>query len=108
MNLSSTGGGGRGSDKGSIIGDVICHGKKKFWTAGGSYHYHHGMAAGENTLDTILCRLLVDSMVKVRKGGAADNKGIVNVDKLVDRYQTFSISKSRKLKTTKKELPGRF
>ena len=47
--------------------------KKKFWTAGGSYHYHHGMAAGENTLDTILCRLLVDSMVKVRKGGDADN-----------------------------------
>jgi len=28
MNLSNTGGGGRGSDKGSIIGDVICHGKK--------------------------------------------------------------------------------
>jgi len=85
MNLSSTGGGGRGSDKGSIIGDVICHGKKKFWTAGGSYHYHHGMAAGENTLDTILCRLLVDSMVKVRKGGAT-SKGIVDLNQLVDRY----------------------
>lgn len=28
MNLSNTGGGGRGSDKGSIIGDVINHGKK--------------------------------------------------------------------------------
>ena len=84
MNLSNTGGGGRGSDSGSIIGDVICHGKKKFWTAGGSYHYHHGMAAGENTLDTILCRLLVDSLVKVRKGGDAD-KGIVDVERLVDR-----------------------
>ena len=68
----------------SIIGDVICHGKKKFWTAGGSYHYHHGMAAGENTLDTILCRLLVDSMVKVRKGGAT-SKGIVDLNQLVDR-----------------------
>ena len=68
----------------SIIGDVICHGKKQFWTAGGSYHYHHGMAAGENTLDTILCRLLLDSMVKVREGGA--NKGIVDVDRMVDRY----------------------
>lgn len=29
-----TGGGGRGSDKGSIIGDVICHGKKKYWLKG--------------------------------------------------------------------------
>jgi len=85
MNLSNTGGGGRGSDSGSIIGDVICHGKKKFWTAGGSYHYHHGMAAGENTLDTILCRLLVDSLVKVRKGDDGD-KGIVDVNRLVDRY----------------------
>ena len=46
------------------------------------------MAAGENTLDTILCRLLVDSMVKVRKGGPA-TKGIVDVDKLVDRYLRF-------------------
>jgi ADP-ribosyl-[dinitrogen reductase] hydrolase len=43
MNLSSTGGGGRGSDKGSIVGDVILHGKKKFWVRGGNYHYHHGL-----------------------------------------------------------------
>jgi hypothetical protein len=35
MNLSSTGGGGRGSDKGDIIGDVILHGKKKYWLRGG-------------------------------------------------------------------------
>lgn len=31
MSLSSTGGGGRGSDKGTIIGDVILHGKRKYW-----------------------------------------------------------------------------
>lgn len=31
MNLSSTAGGGRGSDQGSIIGDVINHGKKQYW-----------------------------------------------------------------------------
>ena len=28
MNVSNTGGGGRGGDEGSIIGDVINHGKK--------------------------------------------------------------------------------
>eukprot|EP00490_Sorites_sp_Unknown_P003572 CAMPEP_0114658364 /NCGR_PEP_ID=MMETSP0191-20121206/15618_1 /TAXON_ID=126664 /ORGANISM="Sorites sp." /LENGTH=109 /DNA_ID=CAMNT_0001880201 /DNA_START=39 /DNA_END=365 /DNA_ORIENTATION=+ len=31
MNLSDTGGGGRGNDKGTIIGDIINHGKKKYW-----------------------------------------------------------------------------
>lgn len=43
MNKSDTGGAGRGSDKGSIIGDVICHGKKKYWKKGKSYHYHLGL-----------------------------------------------------------------
>lgn len=28
MSLSNTGGGGRGSDKGEIVGSVILHGKK--------------------------------------------------------------------------------
>jgi ADP-ribosyl-[dinitrogen reductase] hydrolase len=51
MNLSNTGGGGRGSDQGSIIGDVINHSKKQFWMAGESNHYHRGLEAGENTLE---------------------------------------------------------
>merc|ERR1719476_23591 len=59
MNLSSTGGGGRGSDSGDIIGKVINHGKKEYWTARGSYHYHCTLAAGENTLEAQLCRLVV-------------------------------------------------
>jgi ADP-ribosyl-[dinitrogen reductase] hydrolase len=46
MNLSNTGGGGRGSDRGDIIGDVINHGKKKYWLRGGNYHYHIGLDAG--------------------------------------------------------------
>lgn len=46
MNLSNTGGGGRGSDTGDIIGKVILHGKKKYWLRGGSYHYHLGLDAG--------------------------------------------------------------
>ncbi len=56
------GGGGRGGDKGSIVGDVILHGKKKYWMKGGSYHYHHGMAAGENTLDSLVTRVLIQTM----------------------------------------------
>jgi len=46
MNLSNTGGGGRGCDHGDVIGTVINHGKKKFWLRGGNYHYHLGLEAG--------------------------------------------------------------
>jgi len=58
MNLSNTGGGGRGSDKGDIVGSVILHGKKQFWGRGMNSHYHIGMAAGENTLEAQLTRLM--------------------------------------------------
>ena len=43
MNLSNTGGGGRGSDKGEIIGSVINHGKKEFWGRGLNFHYHQSL-----------------------------------------------------------------
>lgn len=56
MGKSNTGGAGRGGDKGSVIGDVIFHGKKKFWRSGSGYHYHQGMAAGDNTLEALLAR----------------------------------------------------
>lgn len=62
MNLSNTGGGGRGSDQGDIVGRVINHGKKAYWQRGGNFHYHLGLEAGENTLEAQLCRLLVRSM----------------------------------------------
>ena len=64
MNLSNTGGGGRGSDQGSIIGDVINHGKKQFWLKGGNYHYHQSLQAGENTLEAQLTRLLVRTLTE--------------------------------------------
>eukprot|EP00391_Amoebophrya_sp_Ameob2_P007720 CAMPEP_0178994944 /NCGR_PEP_ID=MMETSP0795-20121207/7569_1 /TAXON_ID=88552 /ORGANISM="Amoebophrya sp., Strain Ameob2" /LENGTH=409 /DNA_ID=CAMNT_0020687229 /DNA_START=230 /DNA_END=1459 /DNA_ORIENTATION=+ len=70
MNLSSTGGGGRGGDDGDIIGEVILHGKKQFWQRGGSYHYHHGMQPGENTLDTLLARLLLNVFAAEDVAGA--------------------------------------
>lgn len=55
MSLSNTGGHGRGGQQGSIIGDVINHGKKKFWGVKG-VHYHQGMSAGDNTLNAICAR----------------------------------------------------
>lgn len=63
MNLSNTGGGGRGSDQGDIVGSVILHGKKKYWLRGGNFHYHLGLDAGENTLEAQLCRLLTQSIL---------------------------------------------
>lgn len=72
MNLSNTGGGGRGSDKGSIIGDVINHGKKQYWIAGGNYHYHQSLKAGENTLDALVTRILVKSLTSTKKLDVGD------------------------------------
>ncbi len=60
MSLSNTGGAGRGGKSGSIIGDVINHGKKHLWGPRGT-HYHHGMAAGENTLNAITARVVLRS-----------------------------------------------
>merc|ERR1712023_463827 len=81
MNLSNTGGAGRGSDKGSIIGDVINHGKKQYWTRGGSYHYHHTLEAGENTLEAQLMRVMMRSI--------SGNSGTFNKDRFVDDYVSF-------------------
>ena len=58
MSLSNTGGAGRGGKSGSIIGDVINHGKKHLWGPRGT-HYHHGMQAGENTLNAITARIVL-------------------------------------------------
>lgn len=81
MNLSNTGGAGRGSDKGSIIGDVINHGKKQYWTRGGEYHYHHTLEAGENTLEAQLMRVMMRSITA--------NGGSFNKENFVDDYVKF-------------------
>lgn len=49
MDLSSTGGHGRGGQTGRIVGDVINHGKHDFWGVPNT-HYHRGMRPGENTV----------------------------------------------------------
>jgi len=89
MNLSNTGGAGRGSDKDSIIGDIILHGKRDFWLRGGQYHYHHGMKPGENTLDTTLCRLLMNTITN-NGGVSSDNSGTTTlVNKYLTEYARF-------------------
>ena len=48
---------------GEIVGDVILKGKRKLW--GGSHtHYHHGMQAGDNTLNACCARLMLRHLVK--------------------------------------------
>ena len=54
LNLSNTGGGGRGSDQGEIVGTVILHGKKKYWMRGGNFHYHLGLQAGESCFNIVV------------------------------------------------------
>lgn len=59
MQLSSTGGAGRGGSEGDIIGSVILQGKKEYWARGGQYHYHHTLQPGENTLEAALVRVFL-------------------------------------------------
>eukprot|EP00929_Paragymnodinium_shiwhaense_P048508 TRINITY_DN24522_c0_g1_i1.p1 TRINITY_DN24522_c0_g1~~TRINITY_DN24522_c0_g1_i1.p1 ORF type:complete len:325 (+),score=67.11 TRINITY_DN24522_c0_g1_i1:56-1030(+) len=81
MNKSSTGGGGRGSDQGSIIGQVINHGKAQYWTARGAYHYHCTLNKGENTLEAQLVRLVCRSITECQ--------GRFTPDDMRNRYMQF-------------------
>ena len=45
--------------------EIILLGKTNFWLRGGSYHYHHGMKAGENTLDTLIARLMLQTLLSM-------------------------------------------
>lgn len=76
MSKSNTGGAGRGSYRGDVIGKVIFHGKKQFWKPYADYHYHQGMAAGDNTLEGILTRRVCN--VTAAAGGKFDPSAIVS------------------------------
>jgi ADP-ribosyl-[dinitrogen reductase] hydrolase len=80
MSLSNTGGAGRGGQEGDIIGDVINHGKKHLWGKA-NVHYHHGMAAGENTLNAVVARLLLRNLV--------DSSGNYSPKSFLDAYVKF-------------------
>ena len=67
LNKSDINGGGRRSffernQSKTIIGDVINHGKLKYWDPKKSYHYHATLQAGENTLEMQLARVLMKSI----------------------------------------------
>lgn len=49
-----------------MLNYILCLflGKKQFWLRGGNFHYHHGMRAGENTLDALVTRVLTQSILK--------------------------------------------
>jgi ADP-ribosyl-[dinitrogen reductase] hydrolase len=81
MNKSNTGGAGRGSNQGDIIGTVINHGKKKYWAPGKSIHYHCTLDAGENTLEAQLVRVLIRGMAK--------NGGVFDADQFREDYMKF-------------------
>ena len=65
MSLHSTSAGGRSRGKNpaskEVIGDVILKGRRHLWGRPGG-HYHHGLQAGDNTLNAWCARLLVTHM----------------------------------------------
>lgn len=65
MALHSTSQGGRGQQgslaQPEIVGDVILKGKRHLWGRPDG-HYHHGMQAGENTLNAWWARWVMQSM----------------------------------------------
>lgn len=65
MSLHSTKRGGRrtagGEPERELIGDVILRGRRSGWERPGT-HYHHGMKAGENTLNAHCARWLIEDL----------------------------------------------
>jgi ADP-ribosylglycohydrolase len=61
MSLASTGGAGRGSQQGEVVGSVILQGKKHLWGQP-NRHYHEGLQSGDNTLNLLCVRVLLRSM----------------------------------------------
>ncbi len=79
LSLASTGGPGRGSKEGDVIGSVILHGKKHLWGQP-NRHYHHGLRSGDNTLNLLCMRVLLRTMNKA---------GCYNSDDFLREYVTF-------------------
>lgn len=87
LNKSDLNGGGRSgwsggtSQKVSIVGDVINHGKQDLWSPSQSIHYHATLQQGENTLEVQLARVLMKSIVQ--------NGGKFNADHFRTKYVEF-------------------
>jgi len=67
MALHSTSRGGRGSqhshDRRQVVGEVILKGRRHLWGRPHG-HYHHGMTAGQNTLNAYWARLAMNFMTR--------------------------------------------
>lgn len=71
LSLASTGGPGRGSKEGDVIGSIILHDKKHLWGQP-NRHYHHGLRSGDNTLNLLCVRVLLRTMNEARCYNSAD------------------------------------
>ncbi|MFT6878734.1 MAG: ADP-ribosylglycohydrolase [Granulosicoccus sp.] len=49
--------------QGEVVGDIILKGKRELW-GGTRTHYHHGLQAGENTLNAHCARLMLRHLVE--------------------------------------------
>jgi len=68
LSVSNAEGSGRAGGTGAkplkpVIGNVILHDKLKYWTSGSrSTHYHQGMAAGDSTLTSLSCLVILKAL----------------------------------------------
>ncbi|XP_033731003.1 uncharacterized protein LOC117320541, partial [Pecten maximus] len=69
----SSGRTGWGEKSKPVIGNIILHGKLKYWTSQDrSIHYHQGMKAGDSTLNSLMALQMLKTMMKI------DPKGVMN------------------------------
>ncbi|MGE4544657.1 MAG: ADP-ribosylglycohydrolase family protein [Pedobacter sp.] len=87
MSLHSTRQGGRSgrdqqqdSESPEIVGQVILKGRRHLWGQP-NRHYHHGMKAGDNTLNAHCARVLMRSIIA--------NNGCYNPDRFLEAYIEF-------------------
>ncbi len=85
MTLHSTRRGGRknvAQGNSEIVGDVILRGRANLWQQPGT-HYHHGMPAGENTLNAWIARLMLEWMT---------TRSDYDVDDWLQQYVDFMVA----------------
>lgn len=88
MNLHSTTSGGRKNKKNEasieVVGEVILKDKAHLWGKS-NIHYHHGMKAGENTLNAWCAKYLMNILSK---------NGFYDCDNWLKQYVSFMTSKT--------------
>lgn len=94
LNVSNAEGSGRASGHGGkpkkdVIGNVILHDKLKFWTSGSrSTHYHQGMAAGDSTLTSLTCLVILQALKEADPDGASPDQRMLRT-KALEKFAAF-------------------